>query len=261
MLILIKLLTWMASPMGALIWGLVVALLLAFFKHRKTAAAFTAIAIAQLLAFSTAYVSDAMLGGLEGQARMLQADHERAEKLLAASTNGAIVVLGGAINPAYPPRRADPDLNDAADRIWHAARLYHQGVAKRIIVTGGKGPGLESRQDIASEAVTMRQMLIDLGIPAGAIVLEESSRTTRENAEFTKKLVAGESVALVTSAFHMPRAYRNFRNAGITVEAFPTDFRAIPETDPTWSRWLPRGEYLQRSEIALKEYLAIAVRY
>lgn len=261
MLILIKLLTWTASPIGALIMGFLAALVMVFLKYRKAAAACAVIAIAQLLAFSTSYVSDALLGGLERRASLLEADHERAEQLLTAKPFGAIVVLGGSIHPAYPPRRAYPDLNEAADRIWHAARLYKQGVAKRIIATGGKGPGLENREDIASEAVTMRQMLVDLGVPASAVVLEESSRTTRENAEFTKSLASGERVALVTSAFHMPRAYAAFRSAGVAVDAFPTDFRVVPETSPDWSRWLPSASNLHRSETALKEYLALAVGY
>lgn len=261
MLILIKLLTWMASPLGALIWGLALASLMAFLKRRKTATAFAAIAIAQLIAFSTSFVADALFGSLENRARLLQADHERAAKSLAAKPAGAIVVLGGSMNPAYPPRRPYPDLNDAADRVWHAARLYQQGVATRIIVSGGKGPGLEDREDIASEAASMRELLMDLGVPSSAIVIEASSRTTRENAEFTKKWIAGESVALVTSAFHMPRAYASFQNIGITAMAFPTDFRVAPEADPGWSRWLPSASNLQRSETALKEYLALAVRY
>lgn len=261
MLILVKFLTWMASPIGVLIWGLALALLLNLLKWRKAGAASAIIAMVQLIAFSTDHVSNALLGGLENRARVLEANNGRAEKLLSGKPSAAIVVLGGSVSPAYPPRRADPDLNDASDRIWHAARLYKQGIALRIIASGGKGPGLEGRQDIASEAVTMRQMLIDLGVPASAIVLEESSRTTRENAEFTKTLVAGERVALVTSAFHMPRAYASFRSAGVAVDAFPTDFRVMPEISPDWSRWLPSASNLQRSETALKEYLALTVGY
>ena len=37
----------------------------------------------------------------------------------------AIVVLGGGIAPAAPPYTPEPDLTDAADRIWQAARLFH----------------------------------------------------------------------------------------------------------------------------------------
>lgn len=261
MLIVIKWLTWMASPIGIFIWGFVLALMIFLLRWRKTSMALAIIAAAQLIAFSTATISDALLGSLEDRARVLEAKSDRATKLLNAERYGAIVILGGAMGPAFPPKRPFPDLTDAADRIWHAARLYRHGISNRIIVSGGRGPGMEDRSDIASEAASIRQMLIDLGVPAKAIVLEESSRTTNENAEFTKKLVANQRVALVTSAFHMPRALGIFQKAGVTVDAFPTDFRVSPETDPGWSRWLPRSEYLQRSEMALKEYLALAIHY
>lgn len=260
MLILIKFLTWLASPIGMLISGLVLAWILAFTRWRKTAMAFAAISIAQLIAFSTAPMSDALLGHLEDRARLLESKNTD-PKTRAAEPYAAIVLLGGAINPPDPPRRLYPDLNDAADRIWHAARLYRQGVAPRIIATGGRGPGLEHRSDLASEAAMMRLLLIDFGVPASAIVLEESSRSTRENAEFTKKIAGNQRIALVTSAFHMPRALATFQKAGVLADAFPTDFRVAPETAPDWSRWLPSSSNLQRSETALKEYLALALRY
>lgn len=261
MLILIKILTWTASPIGALIWGLVLAALAAKLRWRKTSMAMAIISVMQLLVFSTSIVSDALLGSLEDRARVLEAQSNRAAKLLNAERYGAIVILGGAMSPASPPRRVYPDLSDAADRVWHAARLYRHGIATRIIASGGKSTGLEHRGDIASEATSMRQLLMDLGIPAKAIILEETSRTTHENATFTKKLVGNQRVALVTSAFHMPRAHAIFEKAGIPADAFPTDFRVSPETDAGWARWLPKAEYLQRSETALKEYLALAIRY
>jgi uncharacterized SAM-binding protein YcdF (DUF218 family) len=59
-------------------------------------------------------------------------------------------------------------------------------------------------------------------------VLESSSRTTDENARFTRKLVSpkpGERWLLVTSAYHMPRSVGVFRKAGFDVEPYPVDWR------------------------------------
>ena len=65
-------------------------------------------------------------------------DAARAEAAKApACCYDAIVVLGGSIGPAVPPLRPDPQLYDSSDRVWHAARLFHRGVAPRIIVSGG----------------------------------------------------------------------------------------------------------------------------
>lgn len=261
MLILIKIFTWTASPIGILVWGLVLTGLLRLLGWRKTSFAALAVSVAQLLAFSSAFVADSVFGRLENQARALERQNEHAEKLMKAQPYGAIVVLGGAMAPAYPPSRLYPDLNDSSDRVWHAARLYKQGLAPRIIVSGGRGPGLEDRTDIASEAVTIRRLLMDFGVPESAISLEEKSRNTRENAEFTQRMVGESPVALVTSAFHMPRAYATFQKYNVKVSAYPTDYRIVPELDAAWERWLPTAANLQRSETALKEYLALAIRY
>jgi len=51
----------------------------------------------------------------------------------------AILVLGGSVESAAPPRLF-PDLKAAADRIWHAARLFHSGKAPIVILSGGRLP-------------------------------------------------------------------------------------------------------------------------
>ena len=68
--------------------------------------------------------------------------------------------------------------------------------------------------------------------PRDRIVLEDKSRNTAENAEFTRRLVdpkPGERWLLVTSAMHMPRSVGAFRKAGFPVEAYPVDWRTVPD--------------------------------
>ena len=96
-----------------------------------------------------------------------------------------IVVLGGVWN-----WRADG-----------AAALFKAGAAPRIIVSGdGDGP-------------LIRDRLVSHGVPAGAIELEDRSRNTRENAEFTARLLKQQGVhraIVVTSWFHTRRALNCF---------------------------------------------------
>ncbi len=165
------------------------------------------------------------------------------------------------MKPQAPPLRPHPDLGDAADRVWHAARLYRQGIAPLVIVSGGVAPGLESKQGIQTEGQAMRRLLLDFGVPAKAIVVEEKSRATRENAALTKEIVGKGRAALVTSAFHMPRAWRNFQRLDIKTDAFPTDFRVASSVEPLWNRLLPNANALQNSEAALKEYIANFFKY
>jgi uncharacterized SAM-binding protein YcdF (DUF218 family) len=167
-----------------------------------------------------------------------------------------IVLLGGGID-APGGDRLHPDLNAAADRIWHAARLYRAGVAPWILVSGGSVWG--TRQQTEAEA--MRTLLLDLGIPEAFVILEDRSRNTRENAERTARLAEEwdfARIVLVTSATHMPRAAAAFRAVGFEVVPAPTDHARFDDR-PSVLRWLPDAEALHESSKVLKEYLGRTV--
>lgn len=263
MLITIKILTWLVLPIGILALSALIGLLLLWRlkKKRWWGQALIALGTLQLLAFSSPFISDHLFGSLEAKARDLSAKNQRARMILEGNRYGAIVLLGGGMRPKVEPMRPFADMGDAADRVWHAARLYRQGLAPKIIVSGGRIPGLESRKDIQTEAQAMKSLLTDFGVPSSAIVIEDQSRNTRENARFTKSEIGAQRAALVTSAFHMPRAQKNFEREGLAVDAFPTDFRVAPSADPLWNKLLPNAQSLQNSEAALKEYIAIFLRY
>jgi uncharacterized SAM-binding protein YcdF (DUF218 family) len=253
--IALKFLSYLASPMGAFVAGLVASVVLAVLRFRRLARLVAGLAIAQLIFFSLAAVSNALLLPLE--------DEARAEAAAApACCYDAIVVLGGSIGPALPPLRPDPQLFDSSDRVWHAARLFHRGVAPRIIVSGGSY-AVESGQapPTQTEAMAMRQFLVALGVPEDRIVMEGKSLNTIGNMRETRALVGTAQVALVTSAFHMPRALRLAREAELNAAAFPTDWQALPLEGPFWEYLLPSVGGLAGSGIAIKEYLARAFDY
>lgn len=110
----------------------------------------------------------------------------------------AIVVLGCRV---MQDGRPSPAL---ARRARHAARLWHEGRAPIVVVTGGVGdhPPSEAR---AAAAVAR-----ELGVPEHALVLEERSTSTAENARFARELVDARRVLLVTDGFHALRAARLF---------------------------------------------------
>jgi len=98
-----------------------------------------------------------------------------------------IVVLGGG----------------AAERPERAAELFTNGAAPRIIVSGW------------GDCTINRHLLIEDGVPAKVIGMETQSRTTRENAECTIKLLREQKagrVILVTSWYHSRRALACFRH-------------------------------------------------
>ncbi len=136
-----------------------------------------------------------------------------------------IVLLGGFVGQPVPPRVV-PDLNASVDRLFEAARLYHAGKAAHIVATAGDVPW---DTVVEPEAHLIGGLLGELGVPASAVVLESKSRNTRENAVFTKPILADRgwhSVLLVTSASHMRRAMAAFRHAGMAVTAATADVDA-----------------------------------
>ena len=89
------------------------------------------------------------------------------------------------------------------ERPERAAELFKEHAAPRIIISG------------LGDYEINRRRLIAAGVPANAIELETQSRTTRENAQFTDKLLREQKqrgVILVTSWYHSRRALACFRH-------------------------------------------------
>lgn len=114
----------------------------------------------------------------------------------------ALVVLGG----------------DARSRTPLAARLYRQGVATTILLSG------------RGDYVWVRQGLIDDGVPADRILVENHSSSTRENALFSAPILRAHGlrrIVIVTSWQHSARSLRTFRRFIPEVQAtvVPTEPR------------------------------------
>ena len=104
-----------------------------------------------------------------------------------------------------PAQRADVIVvlgGETPNRSARAAELFKAGVAQQVIVTG------------AGDAALIQRQLVRAGVPASAILLEEESMSTWENAIFTDRLLrathAREAV-LVTSWYHTRRSLATFR--------------------------------------------------
>ncbi|MBS0220739.1 MAG: YdcF family protein [Proteobacteria bacterium] len=247
--VVLKVLSSLILPPASLAVAAILCLLLLVLRWRRAAAVLLVLAVAETIILSFPPVGDAMMTHIEDQARAAAAPPR--------CCFDAIVVLGGGIAPAIPPARPFPDLSDGADRMWLAARLFRQGIAPRVIVSGGGFMALEDKA-ATTEAAAMRLFLIDLGVPSEAIVSESRSINTIENLRYVRGMVGDKRVALVTSAFHMPRALRIAAREKLAVSAFPTDYRALRSTRPFWENWIPSMESLSISCLALREILALA---
>lgn len=247
MLPLSKILSLLVYPLSLCLLLLVLAMLLRMRGARGRANGFTLLAIAWLYFCSTEWGATALLNPLEA-AYPAFADEE-------LPTAEAIVVLGGAINGESRFGQGG-DFNQAADRLWRGATLYQSQKAPLLVLSGGTmlPGGLPDSQ-------LMAQKLSALGIPEAALMQESESRTTRENAQYTRALLEGQRInhiLLVTSASHMRRATAVFAAQGFIVTAVSTDHQ-IPRRVGPVPGWLPTADRLSRSSRAIHEWVGYQV--
>ena len=125
----------------------------------------------------------------------------------------AIVVMGAAQYDGTP----SPIL---AARLDHAIELFQNGVAPRLIVTGGKAEG-----DQTTEAASGRDYAIAHGVPADAILAEDRSRTTIESIRGVATLMADaglDRAVFVSDRSHMLRVLQMASDNGIQAYGSPT---------------------------------------
>jgi len=94
------------------------------------------------------------------------------------------------------PERADVIVgfgNFNTDIARRAAELYHQGYAPKILFTGGLGRNTEGLLP-EPEAVRFARVAMECGVPEADILLEDQSANTRENIEFTRRLLEKQGI-------------------------------------------------------------------
>lgn len=114
-------------------------------------------------------------------------------------------------------------------RLNHALELYRRGTVRRVILTGGVGAG-----DTVSEAAAGRDYLIERGVAADDILLEEQGLTTWESLNNAATLTRSGGIAavlLVSDSYHMLRALKMAGDLGLN--AYPSPTRASLDAQPT----------------------------
>ena len=138
---------------------------------------------------------------------------------------GAIVVLGGDFYP-YAPEYSQGRVGPLSlQRLRHGV-TWHRATGLPLLMSAG-----HIRYDNLTGADALAECAeSDFQVPVRW--RERKSRTTRENAFFSADLLKAEgieSIILVTSAWHMPRAKRAFERAGLKVACAPTAFNPPPK--------------------------------
>ncbi len=244
MLLLSKAFSQLVLPPG----GLILLTLLGLVFHRKVwGKPLIVCSMALLWLLSTEPVRDALTSQLEFQYPALN--------ITRLDNTPPIVLLGGGIYEHPPEYQGQDSLGHySMMRTIYAAKVAKQ-INADIYPTGGT-PLSENSE---AEGDIMKRWLIWFGIPSVSIHVENMANTTWENAVLTKAMLEekGENtIILITSAWHMPRAVWCFEAQGLNVIPAPTDY--LTENEPYDLRsFLPRWNVLGDSGKALHEYLGL----
>jgi uncharacterized SAM-binding protein YcdF (DUF218 family) len=188
--------------------------------------------------------------------------------LLACMQNGAlryppprfgertvIVVLGAGTR--YDAQGMLVPKHDAMQRIATAASLYARCKQEarhcQVVVSGGN-----PQEHEAAEADNYAPYLLRAHVARDDLVLENKSRTTYENAQYVARILRNErydSLMLVTSAYHMPRALLDFRRFALMPAPVASSARVVQRGV------VPHWKNLVAANIALHELIGMVQFY
>lgn len=137
-------------------------------------------------------------------------------------TNTTVVVLGCQVKNGRPSKMLNRRINAAYAYLAENPEVM-------VIVSGGKGD-----DELISEALCMRDCLVEKGISPERIIMEDKSASTRENLEFSKNIIQqyglNEHITIVTDSYHQLRAEMIAEELDMTASSIsaPTAVWLIP---------------------------------
>lgn len=211
-------------------------------KHLKAGRTLATLSLTILLILSLPVTGNALLQSLETLPPITEAQLKEVQ---------AIVVLGGGNNSQAPEFGHEDTVNRwTLQRLRYGAYLQQQ-TNKPILVTGGAPFGGRSEADAMSQT-------LQRDFHAKDIWIEDQSKDTAGNATYSVAILKQHDIkriAIISQAWHLPRAIKLFEQQGLTVYPAPTGY--TQEDNEPIIRWLPKASALDKSSIAFKEYLGL----
>ncbi|CAH0242188.1 hypothetical protein SRABI27_02749 [Pedobacter sp. Bi27] len=240
--ILSKILLFLIKP---IVWIFVLLIFAIATKQSKQRKRYLICSLIIFFFFSNGFIVGKIINSYE-------ADYPRAGKFDVG------IVLGGF--SGLNKRNNEIAFNWAGDRLFQAIALYKKGQIKQILLSGGSANLIDRK---IKEADLVIQYLKLIGIPDSAILIENQSRNTIENARYSLALIAKNKpkakILVITSAWHIPRAKLIFdKQAKQKIEYYPTNFSGDTEFDLS-DIIIPNASALGVWEMLFKEWIGLAV--
>jgi uncharacterized SAM-binding protein YcdF (DUF218 family) len=169
----------------------------------------------------------------------------------------AIVPLGGILGPQSVAGLL-PNVGEAGERLESGIELWQRQKAPWLVFTGGRLPWAPHFE---IEGARSARLAVARGIPTEKVVLTSVVGNTADEARVVASLMrerGWKKIILVTSAWHMRRAARQFRKAGVDFVPFPVDYQIDRGARITVLDFLPQASGLRQTEAALREWYGIA---
>ncbi len=135
-------------------------------------------------------------------------------------------------------------------RLAEGIRIYHLNPGSKLIFTGFRGV----IKDRVSYPEKLRELAVALGVPSQDIIVLNGPRDTIEEAEIIADNFSTNSLVLVTTALHMPRALILFHQVDLDPIPAPTEHLS----KPVKSWWIfPSAKTLAHTEYWAHEQLGL----
>ncbi len=230
----------MPLPLGVFL--IVLALVLLYRNKTKPAKFMLALSVLWLFFFSYPPVANALLYRIESNTPTLHHAPENVKY---------IYVLGGGHHTDESLPITSQVLETSVIRLAEGIRHYRQLEGKaKIIVSGYHG-----LYDSTEHAIMQKKLAISLGIDEKDMILHLGTKDTQEEAQAGKKLLEDKPFILVTSASHMPRALKFFKNEGLKPIPAPTNHLASIQ-HPNYTKFFS-SDALKKSRIVFHEILGL----
>jgi vancomycin permeability regulator SanA len=123
------------------------------------------------------------------------------------------------------------------DRVTTAVDLYNEGLVERLVMSGGLGTAP------VHEAVAMRGLAVELGVPEGAVLLDLDGLNTDATVRGTDAIFREHEIRRVLAVshfYHLTRVKLAYQRAGWDVQTVPAvQSYVVPQTPRLVAREFP----------------------